>query len=207
MTGAVLSLPIYHRWKGRTPRWQLTPEIEASIRRVYRETTGNGEINAFSKRLGIPSWRISRWALHLGVVEPRRKEPDWSDPELAVLERWAHLTPERIQIRLKHAGFHRSVMGIFLKRKRMRFLRNLDGYNSRQLAECFGVNCSKTITRWIEAGHLKAERRGTNRLEIQGGDMWWIHEKDIRRFIVENIALIDIRKVDKFWFVDLLAKA
>jgi hypothetical protein len=29
----------------------------------------------------------------------------------------------------------------------------------------------------------------------------------IRQFIVENIALIDIRKVDKFWFVDLLARA
>jgi hypothetical protein len=27
------------------------------------------------------------------------------------------------------------------------------------------------------------------------------------RFIIENIALIDIRKVDKFWFVDLLARA
>jgi hypothetical protein len=27
------------------------------------------------------------------------------------------------------------------------------------------------------------------------------------RFIVESIALIDIRKVDKFWFVDLLARA
>jgi hypothetical protein len=98
-------------------------------------------------------------------------------------------------------------MGIFLKRKRMRFLQNLGGYNSRQLAECFGVSCSKTVTRWIELGHLKAERRGTNRLEIQGGDMGFIHEKNIRQFIVENIALIDIRKVDKFWFVDMLAKA
>jgi hypothetical protein len=202
-----LRLPIYHRWKGRTPKWQLTPEIEAQIRRVYRESTGDGEIRDLAKRLGIPRWRISRWALHLGVVEPRRKEPDWNDAEIAVLKRWAHLTPERIQIRLKSAGFHRSVMGIFLKRKRMRFLRNLDGYTSRQLAECFGVSCSKTVTRWIELGHLKAERRGTNRLEIQGGDMWFIREKDVRQFIIESIALIDIRKVDKFWFVDLLARA
>jgi hypothetical protein len=29
---------------------------------------------------------------------------------------------------------------------------------------------------------------------------------DIARFVVDNVAAVDIRKVDKFWFVDLLAQ-
>jgi hypothetical protein len=34
--------------------------------------------------------------------------------------------------------------------------------------------------------------------------MWFIREKNIREFIVNNPGMIDLRKVDKFWFIDLL---
>ncbi len=197
------SLPIYHRWKGRTPRFTLTPEIAEQIRKIYREKTGDGEVRDLARRLCIPRWRISRWALHLGVVELRKKEPDWSDAELAVLERWGHLTIERIQIKLKLAGFQRSLMGILLKRKRMRIPANFEEYTATKLAECFGVYV-KTVTRWIVLGYLRAGKRGTDRSEAQGGDMWWIREKDVRRFVVENVELVDFRKVDKVWLVDLL---
>ena len=33
---------------------------------------------------------------------------------------------------------------------------------------------------------------------------WWIKRKHVRDFVAESIGIIDIRKVDKVWFVDLL---
>ncbi|KKK66329.1 hypothetical protein LCGC14_2965200 [marine sediment metagenome] len=54
-------------------------------------------------------------------------------------------------------------------------------------------------------GWLKVDRRGTERTPVQGGDMWWIRYAEVRRFVVDNAVAVDIRKVDKFWFIDLLA--
>jgi len=190
-------------WKGRAPKWPLTPEIEGRVRSVFRSSTGDGEVRELARQINVPRWRVSRWALELGLRERLRKEPPWSEDELRILERHTHLCPQRIKDRLRKAGFDRSENGIILKKKRMRFRPSDNGYTANALAGCFGVD-PKTITRWIIAGHLKAERRGTARQEIQGGDMWWMKEKDIQNFIVENVALIDIRKVDKFWLVDIL---
>lgn len=190
-------------WKGREPHWTLTPEIEERIRRTFRTSTGNGEVRELARSLGIPRWRISRWALELGVRERLAKEPDWSPAELAILERFSHQCLQRIQLRLKKAGYKRSENAILLKKKRMRFHPSDNGYSANSLAGCFNVD-PKVVTRWIEAGYLKAERRGTARQECQGGDMWWISPRAVRDFVHENVGLIDIRKVDKFWFVDLM---
>ena len=43
-----------------------------------------------------------------------------------------------------------------------------------------------------------------NRTPQQGGNAWLIKDKDVRDFIVNNVNLIDLRKVDKYWFVGLL---
>jgi hypothetical protein len=75
--------------------------------------------------------------------------------------------------------------------------------SAHQTAECFGVD-AKTVTRWISLGLLRADRRGTERVAEQGGDMWFIREKYLRRFVLENLNQVDLRKVDKYWFVDLI---
>jgi len=46
---------------------------------------------------------------------------------------------------------------------------------------------------------------GTDRVAAQGGDQWWIRIKDVRSFVIEHVFHVDLRKVDKFWFVDLVA--
>ncbi len=192
--------------RGRLPKYIFTPFMDAQIRAIYREgTTGKGEVRDLAKRLNLPRWRISRRARDLGVVETHIKEPEWCEKELDILKRSAHLCPERIQHNLKKAGFSRSTSGIFIKRKRMRFIQNLEGYSASAVAECFGLDV-KAITRWIEYGYLKASRRGTLRTALQGGDMWYIKEKAIREFIIANVGQIDIRKVDKYWLVDILTK-
>lgn len=187
-------------------KYSFTPKMDELIRRVYREGgTGRGQVRDLAMKIHLPRWKVSRRAREIGAYEPRIKEPEWSQGELLILERNAHRQPEVIQRRLKEKGFRRSATGIILKRRRMRFLRNLDGYSASQVAEGFGVGCVKTVTRWIHLGLLKAGKRETLRTEQQGGDIFYIKDKYIREFIIHNIGLIDIRKVDKFWFVDILA--
>lgn len=189
-------------------KYHFNPAIDEIIKKVYREIQPiagrTPVIFLLAQKINIPRWKISRRAREIGAYEPRIKEPIWNEAELRILKSYAHKQPETIQRYLKKHGFQRSVTGIILKRKRMRMLKNLDGYTARQLSEAFGID-EHCITRWIEKEYLKAERRGTLRTEIQGGDMWYIKKKDIKKFIIESIGIIDIRKVEKFWFVDILA--
>jgi len=190
--------------RGTKPvKWPFTPHMNAVIRETYRTETANGTVNKLAATFGYPRWAVSKQARTIGAYEVRCKEPDWSDVELRVMSNNAHLTPERIQRALRLAGFKRSIAGIILKRKRMRMPANLKGQSANTLSECFGID-PKAITAWIKKGWLKAERRGTHRTERQGGDMWFIRNKDLRQFIIENIGVIDIRKVDKFWLIDVL---
>lgn len=70
------------------------------------------------------------------------------------------------------------------------------------MASAFGVD-SHQVTRWIGTGLLRAQRRGTARMPQQGGDTWLILEKDVVRFIRENAAAYDLRRVDQVWFLEL----
>ena len=189
--------------RGPKTKYIISPDMHTEIQKVYQSMTGNGEVGELAIKFGLPRWKISRYALQQGWCAKCKKEPNWSEQELKILEGVAHLSPERIQIRLKKAGFSRSQNGIVLKRKRMRFLQNLKGMTSRTLAMCFGID-DHCITTWIEKGYLKAKKRGTKRTSKQGGDQWFIKEKWVRNFIVENVSIIDFRKVDKFWLVDIL---
>jgi hypothetical protein len=185
-------------------RYHISSQAHDEIFRTYMSGTGAGEVADIAKKFRLPRWRVSRYALHQGWVQKQKKEPVWSDRELEILERWAHLTPERIKIRLKSAGFTRSLTGIILKRKRMRMLSNLRGQSATSLAMCLGED-SHFVTRAIKEGRLKAKRRGTARTANQGGDMWFITDHSVREYIIENVNEIDLRKVDKYWFVDIVA--
>ena len=81
------------------------------------------------------------------------------------------------------------------------------GYSGRKVAEGFGIDShSVCVLKWIQDRLLKAKKRGTKRTELhgEGGDIYYIKDKDIRQFIIENIEIIDLRKVDKFWFIDVM---
>lgn len=185
-------------------RFPITPKIHDAIVKVYLTDTGNGQVAALARRIGYPRWKITRHAIQIGLIAKQKKEPDWSKQELHILEVNAHRSPETIQKKLKAAGFIRSIFGILLKRKRMRMPQNLEGMSATSLAYCLGVD-SHFVTRAIHAGRLKAEPRGTNRTEVQGGDIYFIRDKDIKAYILNWLNEIDIRKVEKYWFVHLLA--
>jgi len=185
-------------------KYSITPEMHEQIKYVYQTRTQTGEVKALAVKLGLPRWKISKYAQKQGWLPIIWKQPDWTEKELKILEGSARHTPEKIQKVLKKAGYSRSVTGIFLKRRRMRYLKNLNGQTARSVAKCFGVD-DHCVTRWIQLGYLKAIKRGTKRTARQGGDQWYIRDKWIRNFIINCIDEIDIRKVDKYWFVDLLA--
>jgi len=113
------------------------------------------------------------------------------------------MSDERIRIKLKAAGYSRTVTGIHLKLKRMGFKHDGSFYSARGLAQALGID-SHAVTRWIRRGHLKAKLRGTARTVEQNGDIYLIHEKDVRRFIFAHPSDIDLRKVDQLWFLDLI---
>ncbi|HBE45724.1 MAG TPA: hypothetical protein DDW17_09880 [Deltaproteobacteria bacterium] len=191
----------------RPAKYHFTPFMDEMIRKTYREKYNprQGKIRELANRINMPRWVVTVRAREIGALEPRIKEPPWSERELHILEKNALFTPATIQRRLRMSGFKRTITAVTLKRKRLHLLRQQTKCTARAVAECFGVNESTVADSWIRKGLLKAQRRGTARTEKQGGDEYFIREKDIRKFIIENIGIIDIRKVDKFWFVDILA--
>lgn len=187
-------------------RWITNEYIDAAIRHVYQsDKLHTGVVTKLAKTLGRPTWWVKKRATALGLSTPRFKEPPWTPAEIELLEANAHKHPDRIRLIFKRRGFTRSTTAIVVKMKRLECDRtDHDHFTASALSKLFGVD-AKVVTGWIAKGWLKAKRRGTDRVEVQGGDMWWIHRRDVRAFVIDNVAAVDIRKVDKFWFVDLLA--
>jgi hypothetical protein len=185
-------------------KYVFTDEIDQLVREIYLKSpdakTRPG-IRLLAKKVGVPHWALKKRARELGLA--RTKELPWSEPELQILARYAWMSDERIRQKLKAAGYARTVTGIHLKLKRMRFKQDGSFYSACSLAQALGID-PHAVTRWIKSGHLKAKLRGTARTEQQNGDSYLIQEKDVRRFILDHPTDIDLRKVDQLWFLDLI---
>jgi len=191
------------RAQGRR-KYLFTNQIDQLIREIYLSHPGaktRPGIRMLAKKVGIPHWALKKRARELGLA--RTKELPWSERELEILERYAWMSDERIRLKLKTAGYSRTVTGIHLKLRRMKFKHDPSFYSANGLAQALGID-SHAVSRWIRRGHLKAQLRGTARGEKQNGDIYLIREKDVRRFILEHPTEIDLRKVDQLWFLDLL---
>ena len=196
-----------HRRKaGCRRKYVFGDQADRLIQEAYlsrREGREPSSIQLLAKRLGMPHWAVKKRARELGLA--RTKELPWSEAELAILSRYAWMSDERIRLKLKAAGYKRTVTGIHLKLKRMRFKHDGSFYSANGLAQALGID-PHAVTRWIKSGHLKATLRGTARGPQQNGDTYVIQEKDVRRFILEHPTEIDLRKVDQLWFLDLITK-
>ena len=188
----------------RRRKYLFTTQIDQRIREIYLshpDAKTRPGIRQLAEQVGIPHWALKKRARELGLA--RTKEKPWSEPELAILARYAWMSDERIRLKLKAAGYARTVTAVHLKLKRMRFKCDPSFYSGKGLAQALGID-SHVVTRWIKSGHLKAQFRGTARGEQQGGDTYLIREKDVRRFVLEHPTEIDLRKVDQLWFLDLI---
>lgn len=189
----------------RSERYQGSAFIDEMIRRTYQGTPRKNMVADLARVINRPRWWVGKRATYMGLKAPRTKEPAWTPAEIDIATRLAARRPENIRKALVRAGFTRSETSIVVKLKRLGISRvDPDNYTARGLATALGVD-SKTITRWIDKGWLKATRRGTARVEVQGGDEWAIKTRDIRRFVTENASVVDLRKVDGVWFIEMLA--
>ena len=191
--------------KHRRRKYIFTDQIDQRLREIYLnhpDAKTRPGVRLLAKQSEIPHWALKRRARELGLA--RTKEKPWSEAELAILSKYAWMSDERLRLKLKAAGYMRTVTGIHLKLKRMHFKGGGDFYSANGLAQALGID-NHVVSRWINKGHLKARMRGTARTEQQGGDMYLIHEKDVRRFILQYPSAIDLRKVDQVWFIDVLA--
>lgn len=203
--GKAAALGLHHNQDfTKRKAWTTSEYIDGEIIRVYQAKPRKDEIRKLASRLCRPRWWVSKRAMHLGLVLPRFKEPEWSEEEIELLGENIHKSLKIIRKIFQKHGFVRSETAIKVKSKRPHLNRSMNGsYTANQVADLMGVD-RKTVSRYIEAG-LAYRRRETARTVQQGGDMYEIRDRDIRNFVVANPGVIDIRKVDKFWFIDLLA--
>jgi hypothetical protein len=190
------------RFKAQIRRkYVFSDQIDQLIREMYlnhRDAKTRSGIRLLAKKVGMPHWALKKRACELGLA--RTKELPWAELELTILSRYAWMSDERIRLKLKAAGYSRTVIGIHLKLKRMRFKHDGSFYSAYSLAQALGID-PHAVTRWIRSGHLKAKFRGTARGPQQNGDSYLIQEKDVRRFILEHPTDIDLRRVDQLWFL------
>lgn len=202
-----LGAPASAKHDFRRQRWTKSEAIDAVIRRAYQATPTKGDIQRCAKAVGRPRWWVSRRATAMGLVVPRFKGLPWTEAENELIQSAAHRDPTTIRRMLTSKGFARTETAITVQLKRLGAnCEDPDHFTACGLGKVMGVD-SHVIAGWIGKGWLRAKRRGTERVAEQGGDQWWIHRRDVRAFIVENVAAVDLRKVDKFWFIDLLAGA
>lgn len=181
--------------------------IDQRLRSIYlkpdRKRSGDLSVKNLAAQIKWPVWALRVRAAQLSLC--RVKESPWSEAELVILERFAWMSPQRIQMKLKVAGFTRTRTAIDVKLDRTYARRNTPYFTANALSLLFGVD-GHCIARWIKLGYLKARRRGTDRHEGNGGDMYLIHERDVYEFVLARPLEFDIRKVDQLWFLDLVTQ-
>lgn len=183
------------------------PEMDERIRAAWPELKGRGAVIGLADRLGVPRWWLSKQAARLGLSKPHSKEPRWTEAEDALMTKVPLHDPHRAALIFREHGYSRTATAIVVRAKRLDLSRRThETLSARGAARILGVD-DKTVTTWCIAGDIKAGRRGSKRLVQQGGDAWAIEPADLRRFIIDHIERIDIRKVEKFAFVALIATA
>lgn len=78
-----------------------------------------------------------------------------------------------------------------------------DGYTMRELELYLGEDHHK-ITKWIQGGWLQDRLRGTRPRGRRGNDIHRIREEDVVEFIRNHPQEINLGKVDRVWFLDLV---
>ncbi len=190
-----------------TNKWKYRPTTQTDdlIRDAYsRQRLGDRKaLKLVSGQIGWSRSAVCKRGAELGLA--RTKEKPWSSAEESILVCSGHLAPSGIQRKLKASGFNRTIAAIQIKINRYRIKSNLEGYSACQLADALGIDVRKVL-KWIHCGDLKASTRGTGRTPQQGGDTWWIPDNSVRRFVLRFPNEIDLARVEKIWFLNLITK-
>lgn len=161
-------------------------------------------VKEIARRLGEPHWLITQRCLRLGLTRPRKKEPQWTAAEDELMKRVPLHDPDKCSEIFRAHGFTRTATAIMVRSKRIGLRRRYtETFSAGAAARVLGLD-NKTVCEYCLKGIIKSSRRKTKRLPQQGGDPHSIERADLRQFVIDNLELIDFRKVDKFALVDLL---
>jgi hypothetical protein len=175
------------------------------LRALYAQGVKRGQLQRLAAEWGVGRSFVLRRAQELGVASPRRGVAPWTDRELEILAasvaRGANA--EAIARSLRRHGHDRTTTAVALQLKRRAVSQGSpDRWTATGLAALMGVE-TRVVLRWIEREQLPARRRGSRRTSAQGGDAWTIERAALRRWIRDHAILVDLRRVDRFWFIDL----
>lgn len=193
----------------RSNRSSFTEQDDAILRRCYASNAyGNNAHRKAVVALEKPGSAILHRAIELGLTFSRERYR-WTEEEGAVLEQFAHLSPEAIQRHLRRvspSGIKRTRTAIIRQIHRNRLRTNLDGLNHEQLAQVLGI-ARDTLHRYRREGLLRGshltsldDHKGADR----AGVLWHYRNRDIRRFVAVHPGLVNFRAADGVWLVDLL---
>lgn len=192
---------------GRSDRIKAPAGFDDRLRKFYENGDGRakGECNAFADKEKLPRWWVTKRATKLGLVKPHRKEPPWTKRELALMPKLPLHDIDKCAEIMRQHGFRRSPTAIMVKSKRLNLSRRFrEAMSAQAVSRILGID-SKGVTAEILRGDLKAGRRKTKRLVQQGGDWWTVSAAQLRRYILDHLERIDLRKVDKVAFVQIVA--
>ena len=196
----------------------MSPKEDNLIRQCF--AAKHGDVEPILKQC-FPQYTtdaLLRRAAALGLIKDRHRYR-WTDKETEVLDSVAHRSLWHIQRRLAKVsppGVRRTRYAILNHICRNRIRTNLDGLNHTELAQALGVT-RDTLHRYRESLLIRGLRKlSLNVLPRTKGTMaetgafrahqvWFYKNKEIRRFIAANPAVLDLGKVAKEWFIDLLA--
>lgn len=190
-------------------KYHFTAKLDRRLQEIYEARRGRSydrlpEMKALASEVGYPAWVLRKRARDLGLT--RIKEQPWSERELSIVKTWAHLTPNRIAVKLRASGFERTETAVRICRKRMKLDMNNHGqYSASQVAYGFGID-PHFVVHWIKEGKLAATNKGTSRKPSkQGGDQYIISRADVRNFCFAHPMAFDLGKVDQMWFMHVMS--
>ena len=196
---------------GRAPQQVMGQVLPADFDDRLREAWAGidprkrGEVARLADEFDVPRHWISQRALKLGLTVTHRKEPRWTAAEDELMRRAPLHDPKRASDVFRAHGFRRSPTAIVVRAKRLSLSRRAarGTLSATAAARILGLD-TKTVGAYCISGLYVADKRDDRRLPQQGGSAWDIRPADLRRFVIDNLDGIDLRKVDKVAFVDLL---
>lgn len=187
-------------------KYNFSEMEDALIREEYAKNSSNAVLKVLALKLDVNREVVSRRASELGLTLSRVKPSDWSEVELKVLQDNDYKSPKSIQKALASAGSRRTESAIANALKRFDCDRiAYDEWSPYQLSKLFGVS-PNTVDRWIQKEGLAYKIMPTNRGEGRG-DARLVDRKTLKKWIATHAQCVDLRKVDRFWFIDLVCGA
>ncbi|WP_434712965.1 hypothetical protein NMA58_08250 [Rhizobium sp. YTUHZ045] len=190
-------------------RHRSSPELDAQIREEWQKLDAGkkGVVNDLADRLGLPRWWLTKRLTHLGLTTRHKKEPPWTAAEDELMKRAPLHMPDKAAKMFREHGFIRSPTAIVVRAKRLNLSRRAarEELSATKAGNILGVDI-KFITGRILAGELPATKREDKRRAQQGGSAWDVKPSDLRKWILDNIDQVDLRKVDKVPFIMLIAE-